>query len=61
MLDSRIRTTHKECPAEEPSLAITAEYSSGPVQKMHHVIRKALASVQDVFRVRREIAFGNAE
>ena len=32
-----------ECPAEEPSLAITAEYSSGGVQEMHHVMRKALA------------------
>jgi hypothetical protein len=42
---------HTECPAEEPSLAIAAEYSSGTVQKMHHVMRKALAWCADALRI----------
>lgn len=51
LLDSRIRRTCTECPAEEPSLAIAAEYSSRTVQKMHHVMRKALAWCEDALRI----------
>jgi hypothetical protein len=41
----------EECPAEEPSLAIAAEYSSRTVQKRHHVMRKALAWCADALHI----------
>src|SRR5262245_59268116 len=41
----------EECPAEEPSLAIAAEYSSRTIQKMHHVMRKTLAWCADALRI----------